>query len=97
VINEAEFSTDVLNRAKKLPDSAMQQDETYREVWWVTGSRGDKYRIQFGKGFVTCTCPHGLNAGAGEARCYHVAAVLMNSERRRQYVEELIARASRES
>jgi uncharacterized Zn finger protein len=76
-----EFSAAVLEKAKKLSDELVKQDEKYPLIWWVTGSGLNMYRVQIGMEgrvihYATCTCPHGLNA-SGESSCYHVAAVLM--------------------
>jgi hypothetical protein len=78
------FSDNVLDKASTILDD-VQPDETYPHVWWVpSSSSATLYRVQedyrpdtHSLTWVTCTCPHGLNKGAGEARCYHVAAVLM--------------------
>jgi hypothetical protein len=80
-----EFSDTVLAKAKALSDEKVMPDDDYPDIWWVEASSGDQfYRVQsdYDPGtrtlsWVTCTCPHGLNAGAGETTCYHAAAVLM--------------------
>jgi hypothetical protein len=82
-----EFSEAVRTRARTLladPDR-VEADEQHRNIWYVRGSDGEtRYRVQcdFDQAFrtlswITCTCPHGLNVGAGETACYHAAAVLM--------------------
>jgi uncharacterized Zn finger protein len=82
-----EFSTQVLEKAKKFSDEDVRQDPTYSTVWWVQGSAEYPYRVQIGLvgwsiQYVTCTCPHGLKQGVGEASCSHVAAVLMRLRER---------------
>ena len=78
-----EFSAAVLEKAKNLSDEDVERDAQYPEIWWVQGNDPDRrYRVQVGLSgrliqYVTCTCAHGLNTGAGETTCYHVAAVLM--------------------
>jgi len=69
------FSDDVLDKATALVQPGVgrvKQDETYPHVWWVEGSGGKSYRVQedydeerHSLTWVTCTCPHGLNRGAG--------------------------------
>jgi hypothetical protein len=80
------FSEPVLKKARKLIGSErVSRDQQFDAIWWVKSSASDHtYRVQsdFDRvtrklSWVTCTCPHGLNVGAGTASCYHVAAVLM--------------------
>lgn len=80
------FSDAVLAKARKLINTdKMKRDDTHRNVWWVSSARGDKtYRVQSDLNpetgrlsWLTCTCPHGLNTGAGTTHCYHAAAVLL--------------------
>jgi hypothetical protein len=84
-----EFSAETLGKARRARQLGLvRQDEEHRHVWWVNSLRagGGRYRVQEDvecvQGevvltWVTCTCPHGLNIGAGQASCYHVAAVLL--------------------
>jgi uncharacterized Zn finger protein len=81
-----EFNPDVVRKAEKLltEDGVTADTDHPHAIWWVTGSNGDNYRVQADYdptrrtlSWITCTCPHGLNAGGGAARCYHVAAVLL--------------------
>ena len=69
-------------KARRLiEEGKIRQDPTFSEIWWVPASDGEKqYRIQFGEGYVTCTCPHGMHKGGGESSCYHVRAVRMALE-----------------
>lgn len=79
------FSDAVLEKAKALSDEQVTPDDSYPDIWWVEASGGERYyRVQTDFNpvsrtisWVTCTCPHGLNAGAGETTCYHAAAVLI--------------------
>lgn len=90
------FSEDVLTKARKLVNAdKLVWDDTYPNICWVTGSKNDRYRVQTdydlvtGKlSWITCTCPHGLNVGAGATRCYHAAAVLL------ELLEQKVAAAS---
>jgi len=83
-----EFSDLVLEKAKRLSDERVVQDKDYPLIWWVEGNSEHPYRVQIGADangeiwFATCTCPHGLNKGAGETTCYHVAAVLLRLQER---------------
>lgn len=80
------FSDAVLTKARKLVGAGrLHRDEDHPDIWWVASSAGSKsYRVQSDfdpatreLSYITCTCPHGLNTGAGAAFCYHVAGVLM--------------------
>jgi predicted nucleic acid-binding Zn finger protein len=80
------FSSEVLGKAVKLVgEGRVAQDLEHPAVWWVwsKNSPDRPYRVQLGHNadgsiaFATCTCFHGLNVGAGDCRCYHVAGVLM--------------------
>lgn len=80
------FSEAVLTKARKLLTSErVKRDDEHPAIWWVGSSAGDRtYRVQSDfnpatrrLSWVTCTCPHGLNKGAGKAHCYHVCSVLM--------------------
>lgn len=80
------FSEPVLKKARHLlKGERVTRDDEHPAIWWVGSSAGDRtYRVQSDFDptsrvltWVTCTCPHGLNTGAGTAFCYHVAAVLM--------------------
>lgn len=54
----------------------VRQDSTFPEIWWVPSSSGSRqYRVQWGHGYMTCTCPHGMHKGGGDPSCYHVLAV----------------------
>jgi uncharacterized Zn finger protein len=72
------FSTATLDKGHALLDDPdrVRRDVDYPQVWWVTGNDPAPYRVQVAPAFVTCTCLHGLNAGA-RPTCYHVAAVLL--------------------
>ena len=79
------YSAPVLEKARNLLVAQLiEPDGTYPDIWWTWGSNPDRpYRIQYMRNenpeleFITCTCPYGLFAGAGDTRCYHSAAVLM--------------------
>jgi len=84
----SKFSDATIQKAKDVLAvglDAVKQDETYPNIWWVLSSSGAvSYRVQHDYNperhsltWITCTCPHGLNVGAGETSCYHAAAVLM--------------------
>lgn len=81
-----DFSTEIRRKAEKLLASGkVCQDADYDRIYWMPSSSGHKkYRVQTDYdrvtgdiGWITCTCPHGLNKGAGQTRCYHAAAVLL--------------------
>ncbi len=76
-----DFSRSVRARALALLKSgAVEPDPEFPDLWWVPSSSGmTRYRVQLNRnwGWLTCTCPHGLNSGGGDCRCYHVAAVLL--------------------
>lgn len=81
-----EFSSAVREAAEHLiEDGWVSEDETYPGlIWWVRSSDGSTlYRVQtdylprvHALTWVTCTCPHGMNAGGGLASCKHAAAVV---------------------
>lgn len=78
-----EFSPEVRDKALKVIEDDRIFASHYADTWWVTPSGGGKrYRVQVIRVIedprlvLICTCPHGMNNG-GEARCYHVAAALM--------------------
>lgn len=70
----ADFSPAVLERARALPSDAVVAEEA--GTWRVTSRSGRTYRVRAGADYVTCTCPHGRNAGAW-ATCHHAAAALL--------------------
>lgn len=69
-----DFSPAVLERARALPDGSVVAEEA--GTWRVTSRSGRTYRVRAGADYVTCTCPHGRNAGAW-ATCHHAAAALL--------------------
>lgn len=82
-----QFSAAVLAKADKLlaTPQGLVPDPEFPNIWWVTPSGGGKrYRVQANYdpetrtlSWITCTCPHGMNKGAGATKCYHAAAVLI--------------------
>lgn len=81
-----QFSGTVLDKARKLLKFGyFEQDPEQPNVWWVRSSNGTYtygVRSNFDPetrelSWLTCTCPHGRNKGAGQTRCYHAAAVLI--------------------
>jgi hypothetical protein len=86
VAETRKFSPEVVDKAHRLlAEKRLRVDDDFANVWWVVSSSGaNLYRVQSDWNpetkklrWVTCTCPHGLHAGAGETRCYHAAAVLL--------------------
>lgn len=89
------FSENTLDRATDAQaDGRVEQDAAHENIWWVTSDRTlvdgslPRYRVQtdYRDGvltWITCTCSHGRNVGAGRTRCYHAAAVLMEIKIRR--------------
>ena len=84
------FSARTVAKARELRARGLvTADGTAAHVWWVESLRpdGDRYRVQedvrrtdadtLSLTWVTCTCHHGMNIGAGQTHCYHVAAVLL--------------------
>lgn len=80
------FSPEVIDKARRyLDEGRVSLDESVPGVWWVSGSdRTRRYRVQTDADsstmratWINCTCPHGLNVGAGTARCSHAVAVLL--------------------
>lgn len=66
-----------------IDQDLVERDDIHHEVWWVMGNSPSPYRVQVafdpdgGVDFITCTCPHGLRKGGGDAQCYHARAVLI--------------------
>lgn len=80
------FSAAVLSKARDyLAHGRVERDEQVPGIWWVSGTDPSRrYRVQTDAdpvsgtaSIITCTCPHGLKAGAGACWCSHAAAVLM--------------------
>jgi len=80
------FSPPVILRARQgIEDGLVERDAEYPAIWWVRSRNSDStYRVQSdfdpAKGtltWITCTCAHGLNVGAGQTHCWHAAAVLL--------------------
>jgi uncharacterized Zn finger protein len=91
------YSAEVLGKARRLVrERRVWRDEEFELVWWVRGGNPTRdYRVQLGEAdgrlaYITCTCTHGIRAGAGDCRCYHSAAVLMviQDEQDRKEAEE---------
>lgn len=81
--DERDYSPAVLRKARAaVDDGKVSQDPEHAEVFWVEGSTGTRYRVQWGNGWTSCTCPHGQN-NLGTPACYHVAAtgILVNEAR----------------
>lgn len=81
-----QFSAEVIDKARSyLEAGRVEADSDVPGVWWVAGSRRSRrYRVQTDADpathratWINCTCPHGLHAGAGTARCSHAVAVLL--------------------
>jgi len=82
-----EYSREVLTKARALADNPdhLRADLEFDNIWWVVSSNGEHiYRVQADYdreartvSWITCTCPHGLNSGAGQTHCYHAAAILL--------------------
>lgn len=79
------FSPDVIDKARLyLVNKRVTADYEVPGVFWVQGSAQRRYRVQTDADastgtatWINCTCPHGLNVGAGTARCSHAVAVLL--------------------
>lgn len=79
------FSEGVIAKARRyLGDERVSRDETVPGVFWVQGGERRRYRVQTDadpvKGtatWINCTCKHGMQQGAGTARCSHAVAVLL--------------------
>jgi len=77
------FSPEVIDKARGyLAQHAVVADDGVPGVFWVQGSAKRRYRVQTDAetgraSWINCTCPHGLNTGAGVARCSHAVAVLL--------------------
>jgi hypothetical protein len=81
------FSRETLEKAHlmlRTSESHVEPDPDHRNIWWVVPRTNVKYRVQTDYDpatkrltWVTCTCPHGLHAGGGMAKCYHAAAVFI--------------------
>jgi hypothetical protein len=85
------FSTQTIDKARRLlTDDKVSQDAEHPAIWHVASSSGIRtYRVASDYlpstrtlTWISCTCPHGEHQGAGEARCYHVAAVLLRLKER---------------
>lgn len=79
------FSSAVIDKAQVYLDEGRVERDSTPTVWWVRGTDPSRrYRVQTDADpttmratWITCTCPHGLNVGAGAARCSHAVAVLL--------------------
>lgn len=79
------FSPEVISKAYRyLKDGRVHGDPETSQVFWVTGTADRAYRVQTDADrergtatWITCTCAHGKNLGAGSARCSHAVAVLL--------------------
>lgn len=96
-MTEYEFSKATLSKAQAAVKAGLvEQDPEQPSVWWVESiNNSNRYRVQSDfdpatgvMTWVTCTCPHGLNTGAGRATCYHVAAAMMRILARREIGKE---------
>lgn len=82
-MSDARSNRDAETKAERLIEQGrVRRDPDHPSVWWVQGNDPDReYRVQaVSEGtspYVTCTCPHGLHAGAGQSSCYHTRAVEM--------------------
>lgn len=80
-MDESIWSLTSIRKARRLlSEDRVTQDPDYPSVWWVNSpnSPDRRYRVQTdSKSWVTCTCPHGLNRGGSQTRCYHALSVLM--------------------
>lgn len=94
------FSPDVIRKARAyVKDNRVAIDPGHEGIYWVTGTRlGSAYRVQTdadhetGKiTYITCTCPHGLNIGAGTAKCSHAVAVLLTIKAEREWAARAAA------
>lgn len=81
-----EFSTSVIDKARHyLQHGRVRRDPKVAGIYWVAGSDPTRrYRVQTDANpetrtasWITCTCPHGMNVGAGAAKCSHAVAVLL--------------------
>lgn len=77
------YSPEVISKARTLLDTdKVIRDRSAPNVFWVQGSASRPYRVQTDATrerarWINCTCPHGMNLGAGQARCSHAVAVLI--------------------
>lgn len=79
------YTPEVIGKARRyLDQKAVAQDPDAEGVYWIKGSARRRYRVQTDARVATqrakwinCTCPHGMNLGAGSARCSHAVAVLL--------------------
>ena len=81
-----EFSPAVIAKASAyLAEGRVFRDATAPGVFWVRGTGPRRYRLQTDADpetrkvtWIACSCPHGMNVGAGEAHCSHAVAVLLS-------------------
>ncbi len=84
-----DFSDETIRKAREVVrHRLLARDDSDKHVWWVQSLRpgGERYRVQedvrwhngrWSMTWVTCSCPHGRNVGAGQPHCYHCASVLL--------------------
>jgi len=85
-----DFSDETIRKAREvIRRRLLTLDDSDKHVWWVQSLRpnGDRYRVQedvrwhdgrWSMTWITCSCPHGRNVGAGQPHCYHCASVLLS-------------------
>lgn len=78
------FSPEVLRKAKRYVKNGKVSQTEYEGVYRVQGSarqpytvRTDADRAKRTASWISCSCPHGANQGAGSAYCSHAVAVLL--------------------
>lgn len=83
-----DFSEQTIRKAREVVRRRLlARDDADKHVWWVQSLRTEeRYRVQedvrwhdgrWSLTWVTCSCPHGRNVGAGQPHCYHCASVLL--------------------
>ena len=80
-----EFSPEVIDKAEGyLRDGRIHRDADVHGLYWVQGSARRPYRVQTDASaargtatWISCSCPHGVNVGAGACTCSHAVAVLL--------------------
>jgi hypothetical protein len=77
------FSEEVIRKAKHYVSGKRVAKSPYEGVYYVKGSAARPYAVRTDAdpqtrkaSWISCSCPHGANVGAGSAQCSHAVAVL---------------------
>lgn len=74
---EADFSIEVLAKARRVPAEDIRPHDSDPTVWFVKSSRtGAEHRVQFVESWALCTCRRG-GVKISQAGCYHQAAAML--------------------